>query len=167
LKGQLANQNLANIAAQDSRLAAAVNGSGTSNPNFSVGSGTIAEAMLKRSFPFLPTTRGLSLAGVGFRILIQVRYGDLFHQIFHFVGCGSRLRCRRTPLDKLSEVSAYIDATNQMLVDQAAAQGKSLIPTIANAAALNLLNTDAFLLIRFYPKQFFEEKRIRRDRHRV
>jgi len=44
LKGQLGNQNLANIAAQDSRLAAAVNGSGTSNPNFSVGSGTIAEA---------------------------------------------------------------------------------------------------------------------------
>jgi len=44
LKGQLTNQNLANIAAQDSRLAAAVNGSGTSNPNFSVGSGTISEA---------------------------------------------------------------------------------------------------------------------------
>jgi len=40
-------------------------------------------------------------------------------------------------------LSAYIDATNQTLVDQAAAQGKSLSPTIANAAALNLLNTDA------------------------
>ncbi|NML32388.1 hypothetical protein HHL14_16285 [Paraburkholderia sp. G-4-1-8] len=44
LKGQLANENLANIAAQDSRLATAVNGSGTSNPNFSIGSGTVAEA---------------------------------------------------------------------------------------------------------------------------
>ncbi|WP_245982888.1 beta strand repeat-containing protein [Trinickia fusca] len=44
LKGQLANENLANIAAQDSRLAAAVTGSGTSNPNFSIGTGTVAEA---------------------------------------------------------------------------------------------------------------------------
>ncbi len=44
LKEQLANQNLANIAAQDSRLAAAVNGSGTSNVNFSIGNGTVAEA---------------------------------------------------------------------------------------------------------------------------
>jgi filamentous hemagglutinin len=44
LTSQLTNQNLANIAAQDSRLAAAVNGSGTSNPNFSIGTGTVAEA---------------------------------------------------------------------------------------------------------------------------
>ncbi|MGA4423586.1 DUF637 domain-containing protein, partial [Ralstonia nicotianae] len=44
LKSQLANQNLAEIAAQDPRLAAAVNGSGTSNVNFSIGSGTVAEA---------------------------------------------------------------------------------------------------------------------------
>lgn len=44
LKDQLAQQNLANIAAQDSRLAAAVKGSGTANPNFSVGRGTAAEA---------------------------------------------------------------------------------------------------------------------------
>ncbi|WP_027350071.1 DUF637 domain-containing protein, partial [Halotalea alkalilenta] len=44
LKDQLAQQNLANIAAQDSRLAAAVKGSGTANPNFSIGSGTAAEA---------------------------------------------------------------------------------------------------------------------------
>lgn len=44
LKGQLANQNLSNIAAQDPILAAAVNGSGTSNPNFSIGTGTVAEA---------------------------------------------------------------------------------------------------------------------------
>ncbi|MFM0723152.1 hypothetical protein PQQ53_05595 [Paraburkholderia strydomiana] len=44
LKGQLASQNLANIAAQDSRLAAAVSGSGTSNPNFSLGTGSGAEA---------------------------------------------------------------------------------------------------------------------------
>jgi filamentous hemagglutinin len=44
LKGQLANENLANIAAQDPRLAAAVKGSGTSNINFSIGTGTTAEA---------------------------------------------------------------------------------------------------------------------------
>jgi len=44
LKDQLAQQNLANIAAQDSRLAVAVKGSGTANPNFSVGRGTAAEA---------------------------------------------------------------------------------------------------------------------------
>jgi len=44
LKGQLANENLANIAAQDPRLAAAVNGSGTSNLNFSIGSGTATDA---------------------------------------------------------------------------------------------------------------------------
>ena len=44
LKDQLANENLANIAARDPRLAAAVNGSGTSSPNFSIGSGTGAEA---------------------------------------------------------------------------------------------------------------------------
>ncbi|MDQ7976708.1 DUF637 domain-containing protein [Paraburkholderia sp. SARCC-3016] len=44
LKGQLANENLANIAAQDPRLAAAVNGSGTSNINFPIGTGTAAEA---------------------------------------------------------------------------------------------------------------------------
>ncbi|GAB6852976.1 hemagglutinin repeat-containing protein [Paraburkholderia kururiensis] len=44
LKGQLINENLTNIAAQDPRLAAAVNGSGTSNINFSIGSGTTAEA---------------------------------------------------------------------------------------------------------------------------
>jgi hypothetical protein len=44
LKNQLVNENLANIAAQDSRLAAAVKGSGTSNPNFSIGIGTTAEA---------------------------------------------------------------------------------------------------------------------------
>lgn len=44
LKGQLAAENLANIAAHDSRLAKAVNGSGVPNPNFSVGSGTATEA---------------------------------------------------------------------------------------------------------------------------
>ena len=44
LKDQLANENLANIAAQDPRLAAAMKGSGTSNINFSIGSGTTAEA---------------------------------------------------------------------------------------------------------------------------
>ena len=44
LKGQLSNQNLANIAAQDPRLAAAVQGSGVINPNFSIGSGTAADA---------------------------------------------------------------------------------------------------------------------------
>jgi hypothetical protein len=44
LKGQLANENLANIAAQDARLAKAVNGSGGASANFSVGSGTAAEA---------------------------------------------------------------------------------------------------------------------------
>lgn len=44
LRNQLANQNLANIAAQDSRLASAVSGSGKSNPNFSIGTGTAAEA---------------------------------------------------------------------------------------------------------------------------
>jgi hypothetical protein len=44
LKNQLANQNLVNIAAQDPRLAAAVNGSGTTDLNFSFGSGTVAEA---------------------------------------------------------------------------------------------------------------------------
>jgi filamentous hemagglutinin len=44
LKEQLAAENLANIAAQDARLAKAVNGSGGSNTNFSVGSGTATEA---------------------------------------------------------------------------------------------------------------------------
>ncbi|WP_238812629.1 hypothetical protein, partial [Paraburkholderia sp. SG-MS1] len=44
LKGQLADENLANIAASDSRLATALDGSGKSNPNFSIGSGTAAEA---------------------------------------------------------------------------------------------------------------------------
>ncbi|MES2407733.1 MAG: hypothetical protein V4528_10490, partial [Pseudomonadota bacterium] len=44
LKEQLVSQNLANIAAQDARLAKAVNGSGVPNPNFPVGSGTAAEA---------------------------------------------------------------------------------------------------------------------------
>lgn len=44
MKNQLANQNLENIAAQDPRLAAAVNGSGTNNINFSIGTGTSAEA---------------------------------------------------------------------------------------------------------------------------
>ncbi|HDR8921130.1 TPA: hypothetical protein QDA90_001650 [Burkholderia vietnamiensis] len=38
------NENLANIAAQDPRLAAAVNGSGTNNINDSIGIGTTAEA---------------------------------------------------------------------------------------------------------------------------
>ncbi|CAG9219049.1 hypothetical protein BVI2075_70106 [Burkholderia vietnamiensis] len=42
--GQLLNENLANIAAQDPRLAAAVNGSGTNNINDSIGIGTTAEA---------------------------------------------------------------------------------------------------------------------------
>lgn len=44
LKQQLYNQNLKNIASQDSRLAAAVKGSGTNNPNFSIGTGTRSEA---------------------------------------------------------------------------------------------------------------------------
>jgi hypothetical protein len=44
LKTQLASENIANIAVQDSRLAAAVNGSGKSNPNFSIGTGTATEA---------------------------------------------------------------------------------------------------------------------------
>lgn len=44
LNQQLANENLANIGAQDPRLASAVNGSGTNNPNFSIGSGTATEA---------------------------------------------------------------------------------------------------------------------------
>ncbi|WP_443694258.1 hypothetical protein [Pseudomonas sp.] len=44
LKDQLIQENLSNIAAQDSRLAAAVNGSGTKNPNFSIGQGTSSEA---------------------------------------------------------------------------------------------------------------------------
>ncbi|MEA9997419.1 MULTISPECIES: DUF637 domain-containing protein, partial [unclassified Pseudomonas] len=44
LTDQLVQENLSNIAAQDSRLAAAVNGSGTKNPNFSIGQGTSSEA---------------------------------------------------------------------------------------------------------------------------
>lgn len=44
LKDQLIQENLSNIAAQDSRLAAVVNGSGTKNPNFSIGQGTSSEA---------------------------------------------------------------------------------------------------------------------------
>lgn len=44
LKDQLRQENLSKIAAQDSRLAAAVNGSGTKNPNFSIGQGTSSEA---------------------------------------------------------------------------------------------------------------------------
>jgi filamentous hemagglutinin len=44
LRGQLASENLANIAAQDPRLAAAVKGSSTASPNFSIGTGTVAEA---------------------------------------------------------------------------------------------------------------------------
>ncbi|MEM6160105.1 hypothetical protein AAH446_06035 [Erwinia sp. P6884] len=44
LKDDLAQQNLNNIAKQDPRLGAVVKGSGTTNPNFSVGTGTAAEA---------------------------------------------------------------------------------------------------------------------------
>ncbi|RAU44642.1 MULTISPECIES: filamentous hemagglutinin N-terminal domain-containing protein [unclassified Pseudomonas] len=44
LKDQLLQENLSNIAAQDSRLAAAVNGSGTRSLNFSIGQGTSYEA---------------------------------------------------------------------------------------------------------------------------
>jgi filamentous hemagglutinin len=44
LKDQLVNENLANIAAQDSRLAEVIKGSGTSNKNFPIGTGTAAEA---------------------------------------------------------------------------------------------------------------------------
>ncbi|WP_410172945.1 DUF6862 domain-containing protein, partial [Erwinia billingiae] len=44
LKDDLMQQNLSNIAKQDPRLAEAVKGSGTTNPNFSVGMGTAAEA---------------------------------------------------------------------------------------------------------------------------
>ncbi|WP_244145893.1 hypothetical protein [Paraburkholderia tropica] len=44
LKGQLSDESLANIAGSDSRLAAAINGSGKSNPNVNIGSGTAAEA---------------------------------------------------------------------------------------------------------------------------
>ncbi|EFE97195.1 Uncharacterised protein [Serratia odorifera] len=44
LKNDLLQQNLNNIAKQDPRLAAAVKGSGTINPNFSVGMGTATEA---------------------------------------------------------------------------------------------------------------------------
>ena len=44
LKDQLLQENLSNIAARDSRLAAALNGSGTKNPNFSIGTGSAAEA---------------------------------------------------------------------------------------------------------------------------
>ncbi|MBD2810449.1 VENN motif pre-toxin domain-containing protein [Xenorhabdus sp. Vera] len=44
LKADLVQQNLNNIAKQDPRLAAAVKGSGTRNPNFSVGAGTTSEA---------------------------------------------------------------------------------------------------------------------------
>jgi filamentous hemagglutinin len=44
LKDKLIQENLSNIAAKDSRLAAAVIGSGTKNPNFSIGQGTFSEA---------------------------------------------------------------------------------------------------------------------------
>ena len=44
LKEDLRQQNLANIAKQDPRLAKAAQGSGNSNPNFNIGSGTRAEA---------------------------------------------------------------------------------------------------------------------------
>ncbi|WP_338327874.1 VENN motif pre-toxin domain-containing protein [Rosenbergiella epipactidis] len=44
LKNDLVQQNLNNIAKQDPRLDAAVKGSGTTNPNFSVGMRTTAEA---------------------------------------------------------------------------------------------------------------------------
>ncbi|MGH8417289.1 MAG: hypothetical protein ACRER8_08390 [Pseudomonas sp.] len=44
LKDQLIRDNLANIAAQDARLAAAVKGNGAKNPNFSLGQGTLSEA---------------------------------------------------------------------------------------------------------------------------
>ncbi|CAI1910534.1 Uncharacterised protein [Serratia liquefaciens] len=44
LKDELLQQNLNNIAKQDPRLAEAVKGSGTTNPNFSVGAGSVSEA---------------------------------------------------------------------------------------------------------------------------
>lgn len=44
LKESLTKQNLDNIAKQDPRLAEAVKGSGTTNPNFSVGMETAADA---------------------------------------------------------------------------------------------------------------------------
>lgn len=44
LKDELRQQNLNNIAKLDPRLSEAVKGSGTTNPNFSIGMGTAAEA---------------------------------------------------------------------------------------------------------------------------
>ncbi|RFD30455.1 hypothetical protein CER19_08670 [Pseudomonas sp. GL93] len=44
LKEQLILENLKNLASQDPRLATAVNGSGTNNPNFSIGQGTSTES---------------------------------------------------------------------------------------------------------------------------
>jgi len=44
LKDDLIQQNLNNIAKQDPRLAEAVKGSGVPNPNFSIGTGTSADA---------------------------------------------------------------------------------------------------------------------------
>jgi hypothetical protein len=44
LKNQLYQENLANIAKADPRLAQAIAGSGSTNPNFSIGTGTAAEA---------------------------------------------------------------------------------------------------------------------------
>ncbi|WP_406821116.1 hypothetical protein ACJA3S_05650 [Pseudomonas sp. KnCO4] len=44
LKDQLIQESLSNIAAQDSRLAVAVNGNGTKDLNFSIGQGTSSEA---------------------------------------------------------------------------------------------------------------------------
>jgi hypothetical protein len=44
LKAQLVGENLANIAAQDSRLAVAIKGDGTGNVNFLVGTGTVEDA---------------------------------------------------------------------------------------------------------------------------
>ncbi|HDV8350260.1 TPA: hemagglutinin repeat-containing protein [Burkholderia vietnamiensis] len=44
LRGQLNQANLAAIAAQDARLAKAIMGDGTGNPNFSIGTGTYADA---------------------------------------------------------------------------------------------------------------------------
>ena len=72
LARQLEAQNLANIAAQDARLANALRGSVTSNPNFRIGTGTAADAdRLGRIFVgdgARPTSNGGLISADGTRV---------------------------------------------------------------------------------------------------
>lgn len=94
LKDQLAQQNLASIATQDSRLAAAVNGGGTANPNFSVGRGTAAEADQLGRIWVGDGLRKLLMALGGTVLMVRVSIGSrlLNHRRMLLLACRQILK---------------------------------------------------------------------------